>query len=170
MILITEANSIIREELEQLKKNIIEHHLHAGQKASGRTADSLRVELKSGEGILWGRSFFDVLETGRKGGHVPYNFQDIIREWLNNKGIKANPIPYKTDRPHKYTAQERGDMSLSYFIARKIKRDGTKLFRVGGRADIYSNEVPQAIERVKTRIAGALKVEAENIKINNIEV
>ena len=63
MILITEANSIIREELEQLKKNIIEHHLHAGQKASGRTADSLRIELKSGEGILWGRSFFDVLET-----------------------------------------------------------------------------------------------------------
>ena len=146
MILITEANSIIREELEQLKKNIIEHHLHAGQKASGRTAE------------------------GRKGGHVPYNFQDIIREWLNNKGIKANPIPYKTDRPHKYTAQERGDMSLSYFIARKIKRDGTKLFRVGGRADIYSNEVPQAIERIKIRITGALKVEAENIKINNIEV
>ena len=61
-------------------------------------------------------------------------------------------------------------MSLSYFIARKIKRDGTKLFRVGGRADIYSNEVPQAIERIKIRITGALKVEAENIKINNIEV
>ena len=87
-----------------------------------------------------------------------------------DKGIEAAPIPYKTDRPHKYTPQERGNLSLTFLIARKIRREGTSLFRKGGRADIYSNVIPEATERIKSRIAERLKLEIENIKLNNIEV
>lgn len=164
------ASVILTEELEALKKKIIAQHFGAGQKASGRTAASLRVEVTEEEGTLYGRSPFGTLETGRKPGKVPQGFQAIIRKWMADKGINAEPIPYKTDRPHKYTPQERGNLSLSYLIARKIRREGTSLFRKGGRADIYSNVIPAATERIKGRIVELLKLEVENIKINNIEV
>lgn len=164
------ASVILTEELEALKKKIIAQHFGAGQKASGRTAASLRVEVTEEEGTLYGRSPFGTLETGRKSGKVPQGFQAIIRKWMADKGINAEPIPYKTDRPHKYTPQERGNLSLSYLIARKIRREGTSLFRKGGRADIYSNVIPEATERIKGRIVELLKMDVENIKLNNIEV
>lgn len=161
---------VLTEELEALKKKIIAQHLGAGQKASGRTAASLRVEVTEEEGTLYGRSPFGTLETGRKPGKVPQGFRTIIRKWMADKGIEAEPIPYKTDRPHKYTPQERGNLSLSYLIARKIKREGTSLFRKGGRADIYSNVIPAATERIKSRVVELLKLDVENIKLNNVEV
>lgn len=157
---------ILTEELEVLRKAIIEHHLSAGQKASGRTMQSLRVEANEDEGTLYGRAAFGVLETGRKGGKVPMGFQSIIRQWMNDKGIKAAPIPYKTNRPHKYTPEERGEMSLSYLIARKIKREGTSLFRKGGRDDIYSQEIPLAIRRIESRMLEMLEVRIDSIKLN----
>lgn len=161
---------ILTEELEALKKKIIAQHLGAGQKASGKTAASLRVEATEEEGTLYGRSPFGTLETGRKPGKVPQGFRTIIRKWMADKGIEAEPIPYKTDRPHKYTPQERGNQSLSCLIARKIKREGTSLFRKGGRADIYSNVIPAATERIKSRVVELLKLDVENIKLNNVEV
>ena len=164
------ASVILAEELEALKKKIITQHFDAGQKASGRTAASLRAEVTEDEGTLYGRSPFDTLETGRKSGKVPQNFQAIIRKWMADKGIEAAPIPYKTDRPHKYTPQERGNLSLSFLIARKIRREGTSLFRNGGRNDIYSNVIPAAIEKIQSRIAELLKLEVGNIKLNNVDI
>mgnify|MGYP000852836775 FL=1 len=161
---------VLTEELEALKAKIIAQHIGTGQKASGRTAASLRIEVTEEEGTLYGRSPFGTLETGRKPGKVPQGFQSIIREWMADKGISAAPIPYKTDRPHKYTPQERGNLSLSFLIARKIRREGTRLFRKGGRDDIYSNIIPAAIERIQSRIVELLKLEVESIKLNNVDV
>jgi len=164
------ARLVLLEELEDLKAKILDQHLRAGQKASGRTGESMHVEATEYEGTLYGRSAFGVLETGRRPGKAPAGFQAIIRQWMTDKGIKATPIPYKTDRPHKYTPQERGDMSLSFLIARKIKNDGTRLFRQGGRADIYSNVIPGTKTRIMQRIVRLLQVEITNIKLNNVEV
>lgn len=164
------ASAILVEELEALKKEIIDNHLRAKQKASGRTSESLRVETDENSATLFGRGFFDVLETGRKSGKVPYDFQTIIRKWMQDKGIKARPIEYKTNRPHKYTPQERGERTLAFFIARNIRKNGTALFRSGGRQDIYSNAVTKAIKRIKERLAGVVHAEISSIKINNIEV
>lgn len=157
---------ILADELEQLRQAIIANHLKAGQKASGRTMASLRVEVTEEQGVLWGRSPFGTLETGRKAGKVPMGFTAVIRQWMKDKGIKGEPIPYKTNRPHKYTPQERGDMQLSFFIARKIKRQGTSLFRKGGRSDIYSNEIPAATERIGSKLLELMKAKVESIKIN----
>lgn len=165
-----QVTSILTEELEALKEQILSHHKDAGQVASGRTGESMHVDVSENEGTLFGRIAFGTLETGRAAGAVPNNFQAIIRQWMADKGINAEPIPYKTDRPHKYTPQERGNLSLSYLIARKIRREGTSLFRKGGRADIYSNVIPVATERIKGRIVELLKLDVENIKLNNIEV
>lgn len=164
------ASIVLREELENLKQAIIKNHFAAGQRASGRTAASLRVEVNETEGSLWGRSPFGTLETGRQSGKVPANFRSIIRQWMQDKGIKARPMPYKTDRAHKYTAEERGELSLAFLIARKIEREGTSLFRKGGRDDIYSNVIPATRERILMRIVELLRAEVKSIKLNNIEV
>ena len=80
--------------LEELRQRIIANHVAAGQVASGRTRASLRVEVRENEGILWGRSPFGTLETGRKPGKTPQGFVGIIRQWMKDKGIQAAPIPY----------------------------------------------------------------------------
>lgn len=162
--------NILKEELEALRLSIISNHLRAGQKASGRTAESLYVEVDDEEGVLYGRKAFGVLETGRKGGRVPRNFQGIILQWMKDKGIVAAPIPYSTNRPHKYTPEQRGMMRLSYFIARKIRREGTRLFRQGGRDDIYSREIDGTMERVSNRMLKAVIMEIDHIKLNKVEV
>lgn len=160
------AKDVLREELEGLRLRILDRHLRAGQKASGRTAESLRVEVSESEGTLYGRSAFETLEKGRRGGKVPAGFREIIYKWMMVKGIRATPIPYKTNRPHKYTPQERGDLSLSYLIAKKIKEEGTKLFRDGGRDDIYSEEIPETTRAIMKRLVELLKVDISNIEIN----
>lgn len=162
--------NILKEELEALRLSIISNHLRAGQKASGRTAESLYVEVDEEEGVLYGRKAFGVLETGRKGGRVPRNFQGIILQWMKDKGIVAAPIPYSTNRPHKYTPEQRGMMRLSYFIAKKIRTEGTRLFRQGGRDDIFSREIDNTVERVSNRMLEAVIMEIEHIKLNKVEV
>ena len=160
---------VLQEELEALKERIIAQHLAAGQKASGRTAASLRVETTENEGTLYGRSAFGVLETGRKAGKGPMGFEDIIRQWIIDKGIQARPIPYKTDRMHKYSPQERGERSLAFLIARKIRREGTKLYRQGGRNDIYSDAIRDTKAKIVHRIGELLQTEIKSIKLNNID-
>ncbi len=158
---------ILASELEELKKRIIAHHLAAGQKASGRTIASLHVEVSEDSGTLYGRSPFGTLETGRRPGKVPMDFQSIIRQWMKDKGIVAPPIPYKTNRPHKYTPQERGELSMSFLIARKIRREGTRLFKQGGRADIYSNEIPATTREIGNKLLELMHTKIESIKLNS---
>lgn len=80
---------IVGNELEELRKRIIARHEAAGQVASGRTRDSLRMEITEGRGVLLGRQAFGVLEIGRKSGKVPKGFYKIIEQWMEDKGIKV---------------------------------------------------------------------------------
>ena len=146
----TEAKTIINEELLSLRQRIIDNHLRAGQKASGRTIQSLRVEATEDEGILFGRKAFGTLETGRRGGRVPAGFYHIILQWVKDKGIQV-------EKPK----------TFAYFVARKIAREGTSLYRRGGREDIYSSEIPKTVESIGKRIMGLLTMEVDNININS---
>lgn len=145
-----EAKRIINEELLSLRQRIIDNHLRAGQKASGRTIQSLRVEATEDEGILFGRKAFGTLETGRRGGRVPAGFYHIILQWVKDKGIQV-------EKPK----------TFAYFVARKIAREGTSLYRRGGREDIYSSEIPKTVESIGKRIMGLLTMEVDNININS---
>lgn len=158
---------ILKEELQALKGSIINNMRAANEVASGRTIASLHVTDEQERATLWGHFPFGVLETGRKAGKVPYGFGQIILQWLNDKGLHGEPIPYKTDRPHKYSPQERGDLSMAYAIAYTIKQKGSSLHRKGGRADIYSNVIPATLERVRSRFMKFMKLQVEeSIKIN----
>lgn len=148
----SEAQKVIQEELEDLKRRIIANHERAGQVASGRTRASLRVEVGDEGGVLWGRSPFGTLETGRRAGKVPKGFYHIILQWVKDKGISVeNP------------------KTFAYFVSRKIAKEGTALFRSGGRADIYSNEIPKTIDSVGKKLVGLFSVEVENINLNSNE-
>lgn len=140
---------LVASELEALKQRIIENHRNAGQVASGRTIASLKVKMTEDGGVLWGRSAFGTLETGRKGGKVPAGFWKIIRQWMDDKGIQV----------------EKPD-SFAYLVARKIAREGTQLFRNGGRSDIYSPEVKDTVERVSDGIGILFGSEVEHINLN----
>lgn len=150
MITKEDARKVVSEELESLRQRIIENHLRAGQKASGRTVASLHVETDNDGGILFGRKAFGTLETGRRGGKVPKGFYHIIYQWMQDKGIQV-------EKPK----------SFAYLVARKIAREGTKLYRQGGRDDIYSNEIPKTTESVLSRITGLLAASVESINLNS---
>lgn len=149
LLLRDKVMELVSSELEALKQRIIENHRSAGQVASGRTIASLKVEITGDGGVLWGRSAFGTLETGRKPGKVPAGFWKIIRQWMDDKGIQV----------------EKPD-SFAYLVARKIAREGTQLFRNGGRSDIYSPEVKDTVERVSDGIGILFGSEVEHINLN----
>lgn len=167
MSLKEEQLRIVREELTAFMERVRENHRRAGQVASGRTSRSMHVDVTEDEGTVFGRMAFGTLETGRRAGAVPRNFREVIRQWMRDKGISAAPIPYKRMPSEKwqpkYTPQERGDMSLAGAIAHRIATSGTKLYRDGGRMDIYSNEIPRTTDAIMKRVVQLFAVEVESI-------
>lgn len=148
----SEALSILEYELNAFKQRVIENHIRAGQKASGRTISSLRVEITSDGGIVWGRKPFATLETGRKGGKVPRGFYKIIYDWIIDKGLIFEKLK-----------------SVAYLIARKIAREGTQLHRDGGRDDIYSKEIERTTEIIMEKVFGIFERDVTHINLNSNE-
>ena len=106
-----EALKIIENYLEVMKNAISSNITTTGRKASGRTAKSLQVEMSEVGGRIVGRQYFQGLEVGRPKGKVPYNFRNIIKQWIIDKGIDVDNI----------------DQS-AYLIARKIREKGTNMW------------------------------------------
>lgn len=159
---------ILDEELEKARVAIIHNIRESGQWASGRTGTSMRVETTDDTGTLYGRKAFGTLETGRKGGRVPRLFNAIIYQWMMDKGIHGRPLPYKIQGNHKYSPQERGDRAMAGAIAYTIRKKGTRLYREGGRDDVYTPVVRATIRRITDRFAGLVEAMIENIRLNDI--
>lgn len=149
LLLRDKVMELVSSELEALKQKVIENQKNSGQVASGRTIASMKVEVTEDGGVLWGRSPFGTLETGRKPGKVPAGFWKIIRQWMDDKGIQVK----KPD-------------SFAYLVARKIAKEGTQLFREGGFYKIYSPEVKDTVERVSDGIGILFGSEVEHINLN----
>lgn len=126
---------ILREELEDLRKRIIENMGKADQIVTGKTRDSMQVDVQGLSGVLTGRQAFATLETGsrpwsRPPKRVPRFFADLIGEWIDAKGLDLN----------------------KWAVAHTIIHKGSKLYREGGRADVYSPELQKTIDRIGDRI------------------
>lgn len=162
-----DIEKIVAPALESLAERIRKNHEGAGQRASGKTSQSIRVKLAENGGQILSREYFGTTETGRKSGKVPKGIQSIILQWAKDKGISIAPIPYKrqpTDkwRP-KYTPQERGYMSFAGAVSTSISKKGTRLHRNGGRNDIYSNEFKKTIQEVREELKHFYVVKIKNI-------
>lgn len=158
--------------LKDAADRIRQKHIEAGQKASGKTANSIRAEVNVGptsiHGVIWGRAPFYDLEEGRGPGAGPKNFYRIILDWMHFKGIHGTPIPYKRAKSDKwqpkYTPEDRGDRTLAYFISRKIVNEGTHLYRhQESRPDIYSSEIVRVTETIENSVISVLGLEIKNI-------
>lgn len=165
---ISQAKKEVVITLEQLRNTIIDNHKRAGQPASGLTIATMRIEETETGARLLGRRAFATLETGRKPGNVPQNFTAIIKQWIIDKGIPFEHKPYirqPSDKwQPKYTPEERGLNSLASAIAWNIERHGTKLYREGGRKDIFTEPIDKVIPELKKKLAVIFKTEIERIQ------
>ena len=136
-----EIRQILLEELEDLRQRIIENMGRADQIVSGKTRDSLQVNVRDLSGVLTGRQAFATLENGsrpwsRPPKRTPKWFADLIGEWIDAKGLDLN----------------------QWAVAHTIIHKGSKLYRDGGRADIYSPEIQKTMDRIGDRIVNKYEV------------
>lgn len=117
-----------------------------GTTASGRTKDSIEVVALDGELTIYGRRFFEGVETGRPAGKIPYRFQDILYDWASAKGILAN-----------FGDTEYKQRSALYMVGQFIKNHGTKLYRDGGRETIYTNVITEMLPELEEKLTIAVK-------------
>jgi hypothetical protein len=99
----------IQDFLEKVRLAYIEDQQAKGIRASGKSAQSLRVSAKKDTGFLYGASYFKYQKEGRKPGGFPPI--EKIMEWIRQKNIDADI----------------SDKSLAFLIARKIARLGTDI-------------------------------------------
>jgi hypothetical protein len=112
------SSQILSREFELLKKDLITAYDAKGMRASGKFADSLEVRVNGLTAQLWGESYAQQLETGRRPGAFPPI--SAIEQWIKDKGI-ANRIQ-----------GEISISSLAFLIARKIAQRGWKREEHGG--------------------------------------
>lgn len=144
-MLAPEVATILREELEDLRRRIIANMDTADQHATGKTRESLKIEIleTNGDtyGILTGRRAFATLERGSRRWskppkRVPRFFADLIGEWIDAKGLDLN----------------------KWAVAHSIIHKGSKLYRTGGRDDIYTPEIRRTLDRIGERIIEGYRV------------
>lgn len=120
-----------------------------GTTASGRTKESLEAVLTDSGVQILGRPYFQGVEIGRPAGRIPYNMTQIIRQWMEDKGISSQ-----------FGSTEAQKRSAAYLIGQFIKNNGTRLYREGGRDDIYTDvieeELPKLFQNIDGRVAESL--------------
>ena len=146
-------NELVLDCLERVRVRIWQNIDTTGTKASGKTQESMWIERTPTGGRLWGRPYFQSVETGRPAGRVPFNFVSIIKQWIIDKGISVKQVAYKTSRPHKYSVQERSLNMAAGAIAHNIEVSGTRLFKQGGRHDIYSDVIAEEVAQLRRELA-----------------
>ena len=95
---------------------------YGAMNTTGQMADSLGYKWDGSTLVIYStEKYFTVLETGRKPGKQPPT--EPIRKWIQSKGI----------------ATDISEKSLAYLIARKIGKEGSLLYRQGGKSGVISD-------------------------------
>ena len=93
-ILRSETSQELSRELAALRQRITDNMREAGEWATGKTAESMVVEIRDESdltrGLLYGRAFFGALETGSRPWakptkRVPKKFNNKIKERIKTK-------------------------------------------------------------------------------------
>jgi hypothetical protein len=133
-----QATSILKEEFDLIKADLIKAYDAKGMRASGNWANSLEVNVRGLSATLVGEKYSEQLEFGRKAGKQPPS--EAIEQWIRDKGLSS---------------RIEGNISISslaYLIARKIAREGWKRDGYGG-VDLISQVVtPQRMQSIIDRV------------------
>jgi hypothetical protein len=142
---VNDIAKILTNELNVLKKDIQSSLRSNDRVASGKTSNSLRVEVKEGQGVttgfLYGSEVLDILEEGRsstKNASSSRTWEKELRDWMRIRGIEQDAF---------------------YPIWRKINREGYK-----GTPGLISNP----IERFNKALATSFKDEVIKTLRNGI--
>lgn len=142
--------------LEQAKTGIINNIDSQNIKASGKTQQSLRVEDRGDKIVLVQNETgapFETLQFGRPSGKVPFGFNAIIQQWIVDKKIQVEPIPYirqpSAKWQPKYTPQIRGLMARAGQIAHSIQKNGTKRSK-SPNLGVYTQPIDKAVEEISS--------------------
>ena len=136
-----------------------------GITTTGRTAKSLKVEDRKKSIVLFQDGTGAPLQTtqfGRPAGKVPYQFYKIIRQWILDKGLKFDPLPYKREVSEKwqpkYTPVERGLLARASAIANKIRLEGT-LRNTQPNYNVYTEALKTAVKEISSLMIAKLQSE-----------
>lgn len=156
------SSAILSKEFEALKADLIKSYDAKGMRASGKFADSLEVRVDGFKAQLWGESYAQQLETGRRpdggvSGPAWTNAKEDIIQWIKDKGI-ANRIEGQISIS-----------SLAFLILRKIRKEGWKREKHGGVQLISDVITEQRIQKIIDEVGAeqALKYTTEIITLTN---
>ena len=140
--------------LTDCKAEIINNIQSEGVTVTGRTAGSLAVEDRGEHLVLLQKPEGAPLKTtqfGRPAGKVPTGFRQIIKQWIVDKKIPTQPIPYirtpSANWQPMYTPEERGLAAAAGAIAHKIATKGTERFS-NPNTNIYTEPIDKAIDKI----------------------
>lgn len=138
-------------EFELLKAEIIELYDAKKMRASGRFAQSLKVEtIENDSGFEVSLSGLDYANQLEKGSEPKDVSIAEISKWILDKGVFAQAL------------QSIKLSSLAFLIARKIKREGWKRERFGGVDLISSVITPLRIQDIIDKIGVNYTVQIES--------
>lgn len=122
------------EGLEAIKENLAKNGLNA----TGKTKDSLRRESDAKSVTIFAREFFEAMETGSKPSvkNPSPEMVESIKEWAEMRGTDAKP----------------------YAIAKSILKKGSRLWRAGGRTDIFTNVADQMTKDIADDLVKSIKI------------
>lgn len=138
-----DIKDILFEEIERTRLEMISSMKINDQYVTGKTAASLHTETTDDSGILYGADYFDTLETGISPFQANmYPFRPYftgVDKWMMLRGIDGDPM----------------------FVINKHRKEGSVLFRAGGRTDVFTNKVNPLTQRIGQRLTNRFV----NIKI-----
>ena len=144
------SSLVLSKQYELLKNDLIVAYKNKGMKASGQFEKGLEVVISTTEkgynAKLWGESYSQQLELGRRAGTFP-NIGGI-KKWIIDKGVFSEAI------------QRIGISSLAFLIARKIATQGWKREQYGG-IELISEVVTD--KRIQSIIDEVGAVEANRV-------
>lgn len=142
-----------------------------GTNASGKTSSGLYSEVSDYQITIYSnRGGFANVEAGQSKGKRPYNFRDIIKQWILDKGLSIAAMPYSPNYNgfKKFgSAQERGLYYAAGAIAYSNAKKGSSLWRSGGRRDVFTPAVEKLVDTVTEAYANEINTRIEAIFINS---
>ena len=149
-----DVRTILTDRLERIKQRITDNL--SQRKASGRTAASLQLVVSDTGGAIYGASHLLSLERGRGPGKIPYGFVDIIKQWIQDKGLSVT-----SKRPN--ASAESALNSMAGAIAYSIMKKGTTQFQKGRYEDIYTTAIEEETKALADEVSAMLSLEIDKV-------
>lgn len=133
-------NTILAQEFEKLRLEIIQKYDEKGMRASGQFTEGLVVEVSQYTAKLKGYKYTEQLEYGRRPGRISFEGREKIKEWILHKNVFNAAIA------------KIGLNALAFLIVRKIAQKGYMREQHGGVNLVSEVVTPERIQKIIDRV------------------